>query len=57
MEEIYRMRTITILNVIIGLVAAMGTLGSASLIVGLHGLVTYAAARRTKEIGIRMRYE
>jgi len=54
MEEIYRMRTITILNVVIGLVAAMGMMGLGLAIVGLYGLVAYAAGRRTKEIGIRM---
>jgi predicted permease len=54
MEEIYRMRTITILNVIIGLVAALGAMGLGLAIVGLYGLVAYAASRRTKEIGIRM---
>jgi putative ABC transport system permease protein len=54
MEEFYRMRTITIFNVIIGIVAAMGLMGLTLAIVGLYGLVAYATSRRTKEIGIRM---
>ena len=32
----------------------MGLMGLALAIVGLYGLVTYAATRQTKEIGIRM---
>ena len=54
MEELYRMRTVTIFNVIIGTVAAMGLMGLSLAIVGLYGLVAYATSRRTKEIGIRM---
>jgi predicted permease len=54
MDEFYRMRTLTIFNVIIGIVAAMGLMGLSLAIVGLYGLVAYATSRRTKEIGIRM---
>ena len=54
MEEFYRMRVITVFNVVIGSVAAMGLMGLGLSIVGLYGLVAYAASRRTKEIGIRM---
>jgi putative ABC transport system permease protein len=54
MDEFYRMRTITIFNVVIGIVGAMGLTGLALAIVGLYGLVAYATSRRTKEIGIRM---
>ena len=54
MESLYRMRAVRIFNVIVGTVAAMGLMGLALSIVGLYGLVAYAAARRTREIGIRM---
>ena len=54
MEEFYQMRTLTIFNVIIGTIAAMGVMGLGLSIVGLYGLVAYAANRRTREIGIRM---
>lgn len=54
MDEFYQMRTITIFNVIIGTIGAMGMMGLGLAIVGLYGLVAYATSRRTKEIGIRM---
>jgi predicted permease len=54
MSELYRMRAISIFNVLIGTVAAMGVMGLGLSIVGLYGLVAYAATRRTREIGIRM---
>jgi predicted lysophospholipase L1 biosynthesis ABC-type transport system permease subunit len=54
MEEFYQISTVSLMNVIIGMVAAMGMMGLALSIVGLYGLVAYAASRRTKEIGIRM---
>ena len=54
MEQLYRMRAVGIFNVLVSTVAAMGIMGLSLSIVGLYGLVSYAAARRTREIGIRM---
>jgi macrolide transport system ATP-binding/permease protein len=54
MEAFYRMRAISIFNVLVSTVAAMGMMGLSLAIVGLYGLVAYAASRRTREIGIRM---
>ena len=54
MEEFYRMRVITVYDLIVGIIGAMGLMGLALSIVGLYGLVAYAATRRTREIGIRM---
>jgi predicted permease len=54
MAEFYRMRAVAIFNVLITTVGSMGVMGLGLAIVGLYGLVAYAATRRTKEIGIRM---
>jgi macrolide transport system ATP-binding/permease protein len=54
MDEFYRMRATTIFNVIVSTVGGMGLMGLGLAIVGLYGLVAYAASRRTREIGIRM---
>jgi putative ABC transport system permease protein len=53
-EEMYRMRVVSILNVIVTLIAAMGIMGLALAFIGLYGLVAYGVSRRTKEIGIRI---
>ena len=54
MEDLYRMRATSIFHVLITLVGSMGAMGLGLAIVGLYGLVAYAASRRTREIGIRM---
>jgi predicted permease len=54
MEEFYRLGTVGMMNILIGVVAAMGLGGLGLAIVGLYGLVEFAATRRTREIGIRM---
>ena len=54
MEELYRMRSVDVLDVTTTIIGAMGMMGLALAIVGLYGLVAYAVSRRTREIGIRM---
>jgi predicted permease len=54
MAQLYQMRAISTFNVIVTTVGAMGLMGLGLSIVGLYGLVAYAATRRTREIGIRM---
>jgi predicted permease len=52
--DLYHMRAVSTPNLIIQTVAAMGIMGLVLALVGLYGLVAYAAGRRTREIGIRM---
>ena len=54
MEAFYRMRAVSIFHVLVSTVGALGLMGLGLSIVGLYGLVAYAASRRTREIGIRM---
>jgi len=54
MADLYRMRAVSVFNVLVTIVAGMGAMGLGLAIVGLYGLVAYAASRRTREIAIRM---
>jgi predicted permease len=53
-DEFYHYRAVSTTNLIIEVVGAMGVMGMILAMVGLYGLVAYAAGRRTREIGIRM---
>jgi predicted permease len=54
MEDLYRMRAVTVARVLTTTVGGMGLMGLSLSIVGLYGLVAYAASRRTREFGIRV---
>jgi predicted permease len=54
MEDFYRARALTASNVIVGIVAGMGSMGLLLALVGLYALVAHAVAQRTREIGIRL---
>jgi predicted permease len=53
-DDFYQYKAVGIPNVIIRTVAALGLMGLLLAMVGLYGLVAYAATRRSREIGIRM---
>jgi predicted permease len=54
MREVYEMRAVRTLNVVIEAVGSMGLMGMIMALAGLYGLMSYAVSRRTREIGIRM---
>jgi predicted permease len=54
MEEFYNGNASALVVMLTSVVGTMGVLGLLLALVGLYGLVAYAAARRTREIGIRM---
>lgn len=53
-ENFYDARATSFGNVLLQLVSGMGLMGMTLTITGLYGLVSYAASRRTREIGIRI---
>ena len=54
MQDFYNASSVSLTNLLIEIVAGMGSMGLALAIVGLYGLVAYSVNRRTREIGIRM---
>jgi len=54
MEDLYQARAVSNPNMIVQTIAAMGLVGLLLALVGLYGLVSFSAGRRTREIGIRM---
>ena len=53
-DDFYRYRAVNQPAVIVQTIGAMGLMGLVLAMVGLYGLVSYAATRRRREIGIRM---
>lgn len=54
LDDFYLARVVYTSHLIIGVVAGMGGMGLVLALVGLYGLVSYNARRRTREIGIRV---
>jgi ABC-type antimicrobial peptide transport system permease subunit len=54
MSDLIEQRSVTLMHLLDGIVGAVGLLGLVLALVGLYAVVAYQAARRTREIGIRM---
>lgn len=53
-ESFYETNATSLLRVAVRLIGGMGVMGLGLTMIGLYGLVSYAVARRTREIGIRI---
>jgi ABC-type antimicrobial peptide transport system permease subunit len=53
-EDFYYGNATGVVRTLTAVSGSMGVLGLLLAVIGLYGLVAYAAARRTREIGIRM---
>jgi len=54
LREFYELRAVRAADILVQTIAALGVMGLGLAIVGVYGLVAYAASRRTREIGIRL---
>jgi len=54
LEDFYDSRIVYTSQLVVGSVVGMGSMGLVLALVGLYGLVSYNAQRRTREIGIRI---
>jgi predicted permease len=54
LEDFYDSRIVYTSQLVVGSVVGMGSMGLVLALVGLYGLVSYNAERRTREIGIRI---
>lgn len=52
--DLYDQRSVQVANILNEIVASVGFVGLGLALVGLYAVVSYQAARRTREIGIRM---
>jgi predicted permease len=54
LDDLYSSSAVGVTNLVVQLVAGMGSMGLVMAIIGLYGLMAYSVSRRTREIGIRV---